>query len=407
MQSAELRETEIAIVGGGLAGSVAAAMLARQGRDVVLIDLHETYPPDFRCEKIDEFQMPALERTGLSDVLARASTPIDTILVTRAGFGPYASPRRQYGFRYEAMVAAFRATSSAQFVQGKVASLAASEDRQIVELADGAKISARLVVLATGLNNALRHSLGIARETLSANHSISIGFDLHPVGRPAFAFPALTYHYQSPKDRACYLALFPIGNAMRANLFVYRDPKDPWFAQFRADPKTMLLQMSHGLGALLGDFEIRGPVGIRPIDLQVTQNIRQPGVVLVGDAFSTSCPAAGTGAEKSLIDVGRLCNVYIPQWLATPGMAADKIAAYYADPVKSANDERCLAKAFRLRASATDPALRWAARRWARFAIHMTYAILRGLAQRLSAKTPEAEPRGTHPSSKTASSTSP
>jgi 2-polyprenyl-6-methoxyphenol hydroxylase-like FAD-dependent oxidoreductase len=38
----------------------------------------------------------------------------------------------------------------------------------------------------------------------------------------------------------------------------------------------------------------------------------QPGLVLVGDAFSTSCRAAGTGCDKVFTDVERLCNVYIP-----------------------------------------------------------------------------------------------
>ena len=73
---------------------------------------------------------------------------------------------------------------------------------------------------------------------------------------------------------------------------------------------------------------------IRPVDLYVTKGYRQNGVVLVGDAFSSSCPAAGTGARKALVDVERLCNVHIPQWLATPGMRDSKIASFYADPVK-------------------------------------------------------------------------
>ena len=48
-----MRHTDIAIVGGGLAGSIVAAMLGRSGVDVVLIDPHPIYPADFRCEKLD------------------------------------------------------------------------------------------------------------------------------------------------------------------------------------------------------------------------------------------------------------------------------------------------------------------------------------------------------------------
>jgi 2-polyprenyl-6-methoxyphenol hydroxylase-like FAD-dependent oxidoreductase len=47
-----MRYTDIAIIGGGLAGSTAAAMLGRAGISAVLIDPHQVYPFDFRIEKI-------------------------------------------------------------------------------------------------------------------------------------------------------------------------------------------------------------------------------------------------------------------------------------------------------------------------------------------------------------------
>ena len=119
---------------------------------------------------------------------------------------------------------------------------------------------------------------------------------------------------------------------------------------------------------MMGDFT-RCPsfVQIRPVDLYVTKGYRQNGVVLVGDAFSSSCPAAGTGARKVLVDVERLCNVHIPRWLATPGMGDEKIAAFYDDPVKKACEALSVEKAFTLRSYSIDPALKWAALRWAKF----------------------------------------
>jgi 2-polyprenyl-6-methoxyphenol hydroxylase-like FAD-dependent oxidoreductase len=57
VDSAAARQTDIAIVGGGLAGSLAAAMLGRAGYHAILIDPHPIYPPDFRCEKLDDEQM--------------------------------------------------------------------------------------------------------------------------------------------------------------------------------------------------------------------------------------------------------------------------------------------------------------------------------------------------------------
>ena len=96
---------------------------------------------------------------------------------------------------------------------------------------------------------------------------------------------------------------------------------------------------------------------IRPADLYVTHGLSQPGVVLVGDAFATSCPAAGTGTGKVFTDVERLCNVHIPRWLATDGMGAEKIAAFYDDPVKRACDRHSFDKAFTLRSVSIDEGL--------------------------------------------------
>ena len=122
-----------------------------------------------------------------------------------------------------------------------------------------------------------------------------------------------------------------------------------------------------GLRKLMGDFAVSGDIIIRPIDLCAVKDYRQAGVVLVGDAFATSCPAAGTGLNKVFTDVERLCNVHVPRWFATPGMGADKIAAFYDDPVKQACDADSAARAFYARSLAIDSGILWQARRWGKF----------------------------------------
>src|SRR5712691_10760251 len=346
-----MRHMDIAIVGGGLAGSTAAAMLGQAGYGTVVIDPHAVYPPDFRCEKLDESQIGTLEKTGLADMLYRTATRVDEVWIAR--FGHIVQKRRnnQYGILYHDLVNMMRGEigGSAEFIHGKVAALAASRDRQRVTLANGEDFSARLVVLANGLNIGLRHTLGIEREVVSACHSISIGFDVKPVGRPRFDFCALTYFPRCAAERLAYLALFPIGASMRANYFVYRDMHDPWLRQMRAAPRATLLATMPALGKLIGGFEVSGDVKIRPVDLTVSKGHWQAGIVLVGDAFATSCPAAGTGANKVFTDVERLCNLHIPRWLASAGMGGEKIAAFYDDEVKQASDSHSTAKAYYLR----------------------------------------------------------
>ena len=379
-------DTDIAIVGGGLAGSTAAAMLARAGIRAVLIDPHPTYPPDFRCEKLDASQVALLHRTGLAGPILRAATADDEIAVARFGHLIDRRPNAQYGLFYDTLVNTMRAEipAAAPFIHGKAIAIATSPDRQTLTLSTGETVSARLVVLANGLNIALRHALGIGREVLSACHSISIGFDLAPMGRRSFDFRALTYFPERMSSRMAYLTLFPIGAIMRANLFVYRDMQDPWLRQMRHAPQHALDALMPRLRKLIGETEITD-VKIRPVDLAISTNCRQAGIVLVGDAFSTSCPAAGTGCNKVFTDVELLCNHHIPRWLASEGMRADKIAAFYDDPVRIACEAFSRDKAFFLRALSTETGAVWQARRLVRFAAGAGIGALRRLRARVSA----------------------
>jgi 2-polyprenyl-6-methoxyphenol hydroxylase-like FAD-dependent oxidoreductase len=195
-----------------------------------------------------------------------------------------------------------------------------------------------------------------------------------------------------------YLTLFPIGNVMRANLLVYRRMDDPWLRQLRQAPEQTLLAMMPGLRRIAGEFNVTGRIQIRPADLYVTEGHRQPGIVLVGDAFATSCPAAGTGTDKVFTDVERLCNVHIPAWLATDGMDEHKIAAFYGDPVKTACDAWSTAKAYQLRSLSTDNRISWRARRWARFIARLGEGTLRRVRGRLEAGSAIQRNRAARPS---------
>src|SRR5262249_61077801 len=126
--------------------------------------------------------------------------------------------------------------------------------------------------------------LGIGRLELSPCHSLSIGFDVVPVGGGRFEFPALTYYPERPAERISYLTLFPIGAAMRANLFLYREPRDPWLKRLRDAPRDTLFAAMPGLRKFMGDFHVTGDINIRPVDLTAVKSHRQPGVVLVVEA---------------------------------------------------------------------------------------------------------------------------
>src|SRR3954464_5934496 len=171
-----MRHTDVVIAGGGLAGSLAAAMLGRAGIDAVVIDPHPVYPPDFRCEKLDRVQLQTLNRTGIADAVLRASAPDQEAWVARFGRVVEKLQATQRGILYDTLVNTVRSQIPVptEFVRAKVTEISAGPERQAVKLSNGEELSARLVVLATGLNMGLRQKLGIDRKVLSPNHSISI-----------------------------------------------------------------------------------------------------------------------------------------------------------------------------------------------------------------------------------------
>jgi 2-polyprenyl-6-methoxyphenol hydroxylase-like FAD-dependent oxidoreductase len=362
---------DIAIVGGGLSGTLAAVTLGRAGWRVALIDRNEVYPPEFRVEKIGAEQMAKFERLGLDEAVQAASVRFEEIVNIRRGRVLDHTRSPHHGLLYQDLVAAVRkeVPPSVDFLVGRVTHLATSENVQAITIADGAPITARLVVLASGMSDILRSQLGIEREVLRERQSVTFGFDVKLNGNRDLPYPAFTYYGERPADGIDYMSVFPVsGGATRANLFTFLDHRDPWVKAVRTDPSAALAAALPGLTRSIGALEIASKVQNWIMDISVARNVRQPGIVLIGDAYQTSCPAAGTGVSRLLTDVLRLCLTHVPAWFATPGMSALKVAQFYDDADKQAVDAQALGSADFRRSLTIDTTLPWQARRRALYA---------------------------------------
>jgi len=351
---------DVAIVGGGLAGTAAAVALARAGLRVALIDVHASVPAGFKAEKLEPDQIALLRQLGLMDGLLPTAIPIPETLNIRHGQVIDRTRREQFGVLYHEVVAGVRRQlpTSVDLRIAHAISLETGTDCQRVDLATGESLQARLVVLASGLGFALAGQVGIGRRVIRERHSLAFGFYVTPAPGAAFDFRSLIYYGERVADRIDYLSLFAAPGGMRANFFTYRDSREAWARDFARAPRELLVAALPGLHRFLGDFAVPGRVQMRPIDLVQATDYRRAGVVLLGDAFQTSCPATGTGVSKVLTDVAVLVD-YVPGWLASPGMGLDKIARYYDDPRKRLCDAKALRWAEYRRALSTETGLGW------------------------------------------------
>lgn len=284
---------DVVIVGAGLGGVTAAAVLSRTGYDVVVVDRHAAYAADFRAEQFVGSQTDALRRLGLLEGVVGRATPMPDATSTCYGRVIDQTHSLHQGLHYADMADTARSMAAkAKFVTGRAIQVVTGPDVQTVVLADGTALEARLVVLATGPNDGgLLAPLGISRTMLSEHHSLTFGFDLHTTLRRI-----LVYYGERPGDQIDCLTAFPIGGAMHAELFCYRDPGDPWVKLFKQVPKQALLGVMPSLEQSIGPFEIVGKVQVRPNSIHRADR----------------CLAAGGGRPATAVDKRRA-----PTWVIT------------------------------------------------------------------------------------------
>lgn len=363
-------EFDVIVVGAGFAGAAAATVLGRERLRVALIDPRREYPPEFKAEKIEPDHADALRRLNLAERFLPYAASIRTVAEAHDGRVLRVRPIEQYGMRYHEMVGLLRAQipATVDFRTARVAKIDTSADLQSVTLDDGSCVTARLLVIAAGTGPKAEALLGMHRRQVRSRHSICAGFDIATADGRSFLFDALTYWADSLDDRIDFVSLFPVPGAMRVNLFGYLGPRDPWVRVFADAPRDAIERAMPKLTRLIGEWRAISKVEIRAIDLYVTDAPRLDGVVLVGDASQSVCPATGTGLGKVLTDVDVLCRTHIRAWLETPGMQAEKIASYYNDPRKNACDGSSLRDAEYRRRFITERSLRWRVHRASSYA---------------------------------------
>ena len=237
-----MRYTDIAIIGGGLAGSTTAAMLGRAGIPAVLIDPHPAYPPDFRVEKLaaraDRTLSQDRHRGSCAagrDVRRRELDRALRLPARQEAEPAIRHPVRRAGQRHPRPDSARRGIDHSP---RPCRFRPARSGRKLV-LSNGEEISARLVVLANGLN------VGLRRQSWNrAPDCQRVPFHFARIRSGSGRSPVLRLSGvdlllgATKRPHSLHLAVPDRQCRMRANLFVYREIDDPWLQQMRRAPEA-------------------------------------------------------------------------------------------------------------------------------------------------------------------------
>jgi 2-polyprenyl-6-methoxyphenol hydroxylase-like FAD-dependent oxidoreductase len=176
-------------------------------------------------------------------------------------------------------------------------------------------------------------------------HSLCTGFDVVREDDRPFGFESVTYYADRVGEGVGYATFFRTPGAMRVNVFSYRAPKDAWVHDMRRDPAATLRLAMPGLPRVTGSWRASSPVRTCAIDLYTANPSGRPGIIVIGDAFQSVCPATGTGLSKVLTDVEVLCGTYLRPWLEAGVATARETAAFYGDARKVESDRLSLKRA--------------------------------------------------------------
>ena len=336
-------DADVIIIGSGFSGTVAAYVLSRAGVSVLALDRSVTYPDAFRAEKLEPNQADMLRGFGLLDYRQPFAGPIGKTINFRGGVRSEFDTHNQYGIRYGDTVNSFRKAlkSKVLSVCSRVTDLNLTDEVQTVITSDKA-YTCRLVVLAAGGSEALLKKVGIRRRNHATLNSFSLAFDIERADGAPFSFNGFNYFLEGSNADIDYVTIFQIGNVMRVNLVTQWSFSSPKIKAFKSSPLVSMDRYFPKLMDEIGVYKITSKIQFFPTSFYRATNTDKSGIVVIGDDFQSVSPATGTGLDKVMTDVDRLCNVYIHDWLQTPGMGKDKVQQFYDDRVKKATDNMSL-----------------------------------------------------------------
>jgi 2-octaprenyl-3-methyl-6-methoxy-1,4-benzoquinol hydroxylase/2-octaprenylphenol hydroxylase len=334
---------DIAVVGAGMVGAATAALLARSGFSVALIEGRE--PQAFDATADVALRVSALS-PGAVDILSEAGA---WRLVERTRSCPYRHMAVED--RDEHSVIEFQAAEFGEdflgvivendlvqwalwqalqlmagvefFCPDSIREQVLEDGARVLSLDSGARIRARLLVAADGADSHIRRALGIRRDHWEYGQAGVVGVVATEPPNPALA-------WQRFMDGGP-LAFLPLADGRSS--FVWSRPEAEAQRLLALEDEAFLAELGEaaagGPDHWPGEPRACGPRAAFPLTMRLSERYAAPAAVLVGDAAHVVHPLAGQGVNLGLLDAAALAEVLIEARRVGAGVAAPRVLEKY------------------------------------------------------------------------------
>lgn len=312
---------DVIIFGGGLVGLALASALDSSGLSAIVVDPADPAPRntaafDGRTSAVSSSSMRMLDTIGVADQLPEPGCPIRRIAVADGlepgglHFDP--DDGEPLGWMHENRN--LRAALYARAVAGKnvqllwkstVTSVERGEYGVEVELADGRKLRAPLLVAADGRNSATRDAADIRIARWKYEHQAIVSVLRH----------------ERPHDHVAYEIFYPsgpfallpmtddaVGHRSAIVWSVANEDATGWLA---LNDEDFAAEAGAAMGGFLGRVEMLAPRSSFPLGFHHAAQITAERLALVGDAAHAIHPIAGQGLNLGFRDVAALAQVLV------------------------------------------------------------------------------------------------
>lgn len=312
-----MQHFEIAVVGGGLAGSLAALALARAGRKVALI-APASEKADERTTALMDQSIRLLERLGVWDDIAPSAAALSIMQIIDGTKRLLRAPTTQfraqdvglYAFGYNipnkalsgTLGAAVTAEPNITKITQSVQTVDYSAERAAITLSDASTITVDFIVGADGRKSKTRDAAGIGVRRWSYSQSALVLNFAHtlPHGNVSTEFHTETGPFtQVPLP------------GLRSSLVWVVTPKEA--QRLVALPVEDLSQaIEDRMQSMLGKVTVEDTPQIWPLSSLMADRFGKGRLALIGEAAHAFPPIGAQGLNLSLRDVIALSELLAP-----------------------------------------------------------------------------------------------